>query len=121
MEGDIVTPRERQRLAYELAFLPERLNGMCHSWLKVPGEADPDELRALDEAALLHLPLPEGCANARAVYRLALYQAGASPYGMRTFIRNVRKRLGRPALTDSSVPKSLVADVALPHYHIPEV
>lgn len=115
-----MTPRERQQLAYELAFLPERLNGMWRKWDEARPAVDPDELKALDEAAMLHLPLPEGNAFAsNAVYRVALYQAGAAPYGMRTFIANVRKRLGRPALDAREIPPSLLAEVALPGYHMP--
>ena len=117
-----MTARERQQLAYEIAFLPERLNSLCRKWLAAPDRADPDELRALDEAALLHLPLPEGCAaQSRSVYRVALYQAGASLYGMRRFIGNVRRRLNRPTIEARSIPPSLLAEVALPNYHIPEV
>ena len=117
-----MTARERQQLAYEIAFLPERLNGLCRKWIDDPGKADPDEMKALDEAAMLHLPLPEGCvALSRSVYRVALYQAGASLYGMRRFIDNVRRRLDRPVITCNSIPPSLLAEVALPNYHIPEV
>ena len=115
-----MTARERLQLAYEIAFLPRRLNGLWRKWVSSPENADPDELRALDEAAMLHLALPEGNgAPAGARYRLALYQAGASEYGMRTFIANVRATLNRPPITEKSVIPSMVRDVVLPGYRIP--
>jgi hypothetical protein len=115
-----MTPRERQQLAYEIAFTPFRLDGLWRFWRTDPSISDPDELRALDEAAMLHLPLPEGSAAvSNAVYRLALYQAGAAPYAMRTYITNVRCRLGRPPIKEKEVPRELIADVALPDYHLP--
>jgi hypothetical protein len=115
-----MTPRERQQLAYEIAFTPFRLDGLWRSWRKDIGAVDPDELLALDEAAMLHLPLPEGAgATSNAVYRLALYQAGAAPYSMRRYISNVRRCLNRPQITAVEVPVELLADVALPDYHLP--
>jgi hypothetical protein len=117
-----MTPRERQQLAYEIAFTPFRLDGLWRSWRADPCVSDPDELRALDEAAMLHLPLPEGSAAvSSAVCRLALYQAGAAPYAMRTYITNVRRHLGRPPIKEKEVPLQLIADVALPDYHLPWV
>lgn len=44
---------------------------------------------------------------------------GAALYGMRTFIDNVRSRLGRPKLAVREIPAYLLADVALPGYHMP--
>ena len=80
-----------------------------------------DELRALDEAAMLHLPLLQGgYASVRALYRLAAYQAGSCDYGMRGFIDNVRRRLNRPALAVTEVPSGMVKDVVLPKYRVPE-
>ena len=80
-----------------------------------------DELTALDEAAMLHLPLPQGgYASVRALYRLAAYQAGSCDYGMRGFIDNVRRRLNRPALAVTEVPSGMVKDVVLPKYRVPE-
>lgn len=115
-----MTARERLQLAYEFAFLPRRLNGRLRAWLKDPVGISEDELRALDDAARLHLPLPErGYASVRALYRLAAYQAGACDYGMRTFIRNVRRTLGRPAITEAEVPPGMVRDVILPRYFAP--
>jgi len=117
-----MTARERLQLAYEIAFLPRRLNGLWRKWVDDPEHADPDELRALDEASILHLPLPEGNgAPIGARYRLALFQAGASDYKMRSFIANVRKRLNRPPISEKSVRPSMVRDVVLPDYRIPEI
>ena len=116
-----MTARERLQLAYEIAFLPRRLNGLFRGWLKNPSAVPVDELKALDEAAMLHLPLPQGgYASVRAVYRLAAYQAGSCDYGMRGFIDNVRTRLNRPPLMVTEVPPGMVKDVALPKYRVPE-
>ena len=116
-----MTARERLQLAYELAFNPKVLLGRWRRWLADPATADPDELKALDEAAMLHLPLPERVgAAARARYRLAIYQAAACDYGLRTFIGNLRTRLNRPPLTEKEVPVGMVRDVVLTHYRVPE-
>lgn len=116
-----MTARERLQLAYEIAFLPRRLNGLFRGWLKDPASVTEDELKALDEAAMLHLPLPQGgYASVRALYRLAAYQAGSCDYGMRGFIDNVRRRLNRPALAVTEVPSGMVKDVVLPKYRVPE-
>lgn len=116
-----MTARERLQLAYELAFLPRRLNGKWRVWRENPAAIPEDELKALDEAAMLHLPLPQGgYASTRAVYRLALYQAGACDYAMRTFIANVRARLNRPPIVETEVPPGMVRDVSLPQYRVPE-
>ena len=115
-----MTARERLQLAYEIAFLPRRLNGLWRVWKTCPSAIPEDQLKALDEAAMLHLQLPEGNgAPIGARYRLALYQAGASDYHMRTFIANVRRRLHRPELTMTSVPPGMVRDVILPKYNMP--
>ncbi len=117
-----MTARERLQFAYELAFLPRRLNGCCRRWLKDPSSISADELRALDEAAMLHLPLPQGgYASIRPLFRLAIYQAASCDYAMRRFIGNVRRRLGRPPLTETEVPPGMVKDVVLPNYHFPEI
>lgn len=117
-----MTARERQQLAYEIAFTPFRLDELWRSWKVNPSPVDSDEMRALDEAAMLHLPLPEGAgALSGAVYRLALYQAGAAPYAMRRYISNVRRYFKRPPIKETEVPVQLIADVALPNYHMPWV
>jgi len=116
-----MTARDRLQMAYEFAFNPKMLHAKWRGWLKDPAAADPDELKALDEAAMLHLPLPEtGGVSTRALYRLAVYQAGACDYRMRTFIGNLRRRLRRPALTATEVPVGMVRDVVLTHYRVPE-
>lgn len=115
-----MTARERQQLAYEIAFTPFRLDEKWRTWRRDPSAIDPEELRALDEAAMLHLPLPQGgAALSGAIYRLALYQAGAAPYAMRRYITNVRTILNRSPITEREVPSGLIADVALPDYHMP--
>lgn len=112
-----MTPRERLQLAYEYAFCPWRLNQRWRQWLADPEAADADELRSLDDAARLHLPLPQRpVSSKRALYRLASYQAGGCEHRMRYFIGNVRRALGRPAITETEVPVGLVRDVALPRF-----
>jgi len=108
-----MTPRERIQLAYELAFFPPRLNNF---WNRVRDgvTVSEDEIKSLDDAALLHLSLPENYASQRALERLALFQAKSRAYGMPAFIRGVRGRLGRPASAKSAVPARLVRDIALP-------
>ena len=110
-----MTPRERLQLAYELAFCPWRLNGKWRGWVADPASADPDELRALDDAARLHLPLPQRpVSSTRALYRLARFQAESCAYRMRTFIGNVRRALNRAEISETEVPVGMVRDVALP-------
>ena len=112
-----MTPRERLQLAYELAFCPWRLNGKWRGWVADPASADPDELRALDDAARLHLPLPQRpVSSTRALYRLARFQAESCEYRMRTFIGNVRRALNRVELSETEVPVGMVRDVALPQF-----
>ena len=108
-----MTPRERIQAAYELAFFPPRLNGL---WNRVRGGGvvSEEEAAALDDAALLHLALPEDYPSMRALERLASFQARSRAYGMPAFVRNVRKRLGRPPSADVVVPPRLVRDIALP-------
>lgn len=66
---------------------------------------------------MLHERLPEaGYASHRALKRLAMYQADARVFGMPRFIRNVRRRLGRPPLKVSEVPFEYVRDIALPRF-----
>jgi len=112
-----MTPRERLQLAYEYAFCPWRLNQRWRQWLAAPSEADADELRSLDDAARLYLPLPQRpVSSKRALYRLATLQAGGCEHRMRVFIGNVRRALGRPPIGEEEVPVGLVRDVALPRF-----
>ncbi|MCL1919456.1 MAG: hypothetical protein FWG50_00015 [Kiritimatiellaeota bacterium] len=108
-----MNPRERIQFAYELAFFPPRLNGLWNR-IRDGDTVSEDEAKALDEAALLHLALPEDCHSQRALERLAMFQAKSRAFGMPMFIRSVRKRLNRPALPDTAVPARLVRDIALP-------
>lgn len=113
----MMTPRERLQLAYEFAFCPWRLNQRWRLWLSAPDQVDADELRALDDAARLHLLLPEArVSSPRALLRLARFQAESCETNMRTFITNVRMALKRPALVETEVPSGLVRDVALPQF-----
>ncbi len=110
-----MNPREVLQLAYEIAFFPPRLNALWVKWArgrKMPSE---EEGKALDIAEMLHMRLPEGgYASQRALKRLAIYQADARAFGMPRFIRNVRRRLGRPPLQANEVPPQYVRDIALP-------
>jgi hypothetical protein len=113
-----MTPREKLQLAYELAFFPPRLQAF---WYEVKSEVDTgvvDEVgEVLDTALILHQALPEsGYASQRALNRLAAYQAGARAFGMVRFLRNIRRRLGRPDLPQTVVPGHLVRDIALPEF-----
>jgi hypothetical protein len=110
-----VTPREKLQYAYELAFYPPELN---RAWNRIKKEDvdDPEALgEALDMALTLHQALPEeGVASQRALNRLALYQAKSRAFGMVRFLRNIRRRLGRPPLNVRIVPGHMVRDVGLP-------
>jgi hypothetical protein len=108
-----MTPRERIQVAYELAFFPPRLNGLW-SRIRDGGTVSEDESKALDDAARLHLALPEECHSQRALERLALLQAKSRAFGMPAFIRGVRRHLGCPELTETAVPAHLVRDISLP-------
>ena len=113
-----MTARDRIQLAYEFAFFPPRL---CAFWSRFRNGGTPadDEVRALDDAALLHLALPENYNSQRALERLALFQAKSRAYGMPAFIRNLRRHFGRPAQPETTVPARLVRDIALPPFERP--
>ena len=112
-----MTARERLQLSYEIAFFPPRLNGLWRELLADAPNCDAAMITALDDAARLHLALPEsGYASQRALERLALYQARSRAYGMPGFIRAVRQRLKRPALAEVTVPGRLVRDITLPPF-----
>jgi hypothetical protein len=110
-----MTEREKLQICYELAFFPPHLN---EAWDRIKRNAVPDmgELgEMLDTALLLHQALPEkGFASQRALTRLAMYQARARAFGMVGFIRRLRQKLDRPALTAREVPGRLVRDIGLP-------
>jgi hypothetical protein len=109
-----MTDREELQYCYELAFYPPRLNQV---WQRIKRkEESVDELGPLlDKALMLHLALPEeGYASQRALQRLAIYQAKARAFGMVTFIRNIRAKLGCGELQVTTVPGELVRDIGLP-------
>ena len=111
-----MTAREKQQLAYELAFCPWRLNRFWRT-CKTAGFANipQDELQALDDAARLHLPISESSyADVHALERLARYQVMASRYHMRTFVANVRRMMGRPPVAEKEVPWQLLGEYPLP-------
>ncbi len=110
-----MTSRERLQLAYELAFYPPRLNEVWMRIVKHPEKRDAELGEMLDQAWLLHQALPErGYASQRALNRLALYQARSRAFGMVTFLRNIRRHLGRPLIDTHVVPGSMVRDIGLP-------
>jgi len=110
-----MTARERLQCAYELAFYPPRLNEVWHRLSKQPVDAVGELGELLDQAWLLHQALPDrGYASQRALNRLALYQAKARAFGMVTFLRNIRRYLGRPPINTHVVPGSMVRDIGLP-------
>ncbi len=112
-----MTPRDRLQTAYELAFFPPALNALWGRLRRRPVLDDPAWGEALDDAARLHLALPEqGYASQTALARLARYQAQSRAFGMPAFVRNVRAALGRPPLANTVVPGALVRDIALPPF-----
>ncbi len=110
-----MTGREKLQYCYELAFYPPRLNELWNK-IKSGSVSDIDSLgEMLDTAMLLQLALPsKGYASQRALNRLALYQAKSRAFGAVQFLRNLRKYLGRPELTQREVPANLVRDIGLP-------
>jgi hypothetical protein len=110
-----MTRRESLQAIYELAFYPPRLNDAADQIRR--GDAAVREAlgEMLDIALLLHGALPSGgYASQRALNRLALYQAKARAFNTVTFLRNLRRALGRPPLPLSEVPGHLVRDIGLP-------
>lgn len=112
-----MTKREELQYCYELAFFPPRLNEVWQA-IKRGSVEDTGQLgRLLDTALLLHQALPEtGFASQRALERLARYQATARAFGTVGFLRNLRRRLGRPDLAPTEVPGHLVRDIGLPPF-----
>ncbi len=108
--------REKMQMCYELAFFPPRLNEVWQSLKR--GESTHGDLgEMLDFALLLHRALPnEGYASQRALDRLALYQARARAFGTVRFLENIRRHLGRAALTEMTVPGWMVRDIGLPEF-----
>lgn len=113
-----MSPREKLRLAYELAFFPPRLEAV---WREVKEDRVEDRdalVEVLGMALDLHRALPEsGYASQRALKRLAVYQARARAFGTVTFLRNVLRRLGVEAeFPGGTVPPAMVRDIGLPEF-----
>ena len=110
-----MTSREKLQSIYELAFYPPRLNEVRYQ-LKRGNAADLEALgEMLDTALLLHGALPShGYASQRALNRLALYQAKSRAFNTVSFLRNLRRALGRPPLPLLEVPGHWVRDIGLP-------
>ncbi|MBE7503811.1 MAG: hypothetical protein HS113_26705 [Verrucomicrobiales bacterium] len=110
-----MTAREQLHRAYELAFHPARLNALWNDWERGT-VTDPIDLRAvLDWALTLHQRLPEAPAvAARALHRLAHYQATARLYRLPTMLRRFRERVGATGALPEEVPAWMVRDIALP-------
>ena len=110
-----MTARERLQRAYELAFHPALLNAAWNDWER---GACPDvqSLRqTVDWAVTLHQPLPEAPAvSARALRRVARYQATARVYRLPTMLRRFRARMGAMGEIPSEVPAWMVRDIGLP-------
>jgi len=108
-------PRDKLQLAYELAFQPARLNEV---WNRVERGTEPDleTLReAADWATMLHQRLPEAPAvSARALKRLAAYQAASRLFRMATAVQRFRTVLGIRSEVPPEVPAWMVRDLALP-------
>jgi len=110
-----MTNRDKLQYCYELAFYPPRLNEVWRR-VKTGDVREIEELGdMLDTALLLHQALPAaGYASQRALNRLALYQAKARAFGTVTFLKNLRRRLGRNLPIPPEIPGSLVRDIGLP-------
>ena len=110
-----MTAREKLQLAYELAFHPARLNAAWNEWEKgrVPDLTDFREV--VDWALTMHQRLPEAPqATARALRRLALYQAKSRLYRQPSMLRRFRERLGSAGELPEEVPAWMVRDIGLP-------
>ena len=112
-----MTPRAKLQAAYELAFRPVQLNATWNEWEK-GAIVDLAELRLLvDWALTLHQRLPEAPAvAARALHRLARYQATSRLYRMPSALRRFRERLGAVEPVVDEVPAWMVRDIALPPF-----
>ena len=118
MEENIMNPRERLQLVYELAFYPPRLHRFW-SDLKKTSDIDREETTVLLRAALsLHLALPEkGFQSQRALKRVAGYQASAKAFGTESFIKNIARQLELDIepKTDK-IPPGMIRDMKLPAF-----
>ena len=111
-----MTARQELQCCYEYAFHPPSLNRL---WRQIQQhEIGEEQVKPLlDKAMMLHLALPEsGFASQRALQRLAMYQAKSRAFGMPTFLRNIRTKLGCVNIEASTVPGYLVRDIGLPPF-----
>src|ERR1051325_9133792 len=97
--------REKLQLAYALAFQPACLN---ETWNRLDRgvETNLDILREVaDWAATLHQRLPEAPAvSARALKRLAAYQAASRLFRMATAVSRFRAALGNRSEVPAEIP-----------------
>ena len=113
-----MTPRAKLQAAYELAFFPPASHRL---WSSIRDERPIDpaaSLELVNMALSLHLALPEeGYASVRALKRVALYQARSRPFGLVTFLRNIRTALGATEPFDlREVPGYMIRDIGLPPF-----
>jgi hypothetical protein len=115
-----MTPRQKLQLAYEIAFHPVRLNQVWNAWGRglIKDRGALEEL--LDLACALHQRLPEAPhVTARALRRLASYQAGARMYRAPSLLRRFRSQVGGATPIPEEVPAWMVRDIGLPVFGRP--
>lgn len=110
-----IKTRAQLQACYELAFHPPRLNEL---WNRIKrGEVSDleDVGEMLDTALILHQALPDDPrVSQRALMRLAIYQVKSRAFGTPTFLKNLRKHLGRKPIPPTTVPTHLIRDIGLP-------
>lgn len=110
-----MTARAQLQWAYELAFHPARLNAVWNDWERGRVADQPALRAAVEWAWALHQRLPEAPdVSARALRRLASYQATARLYRLPTMLRRFREKLGANNPVPVEVPPWMVRDIALP-------
>jgi len=118
MEENIMNPRERLQLVYELAFYPPRLHRFWTE-LKKQSDFNREEIADLLRAALsLHLALPEkGFQSQRALRKIANCQASAKAFGTESFLKNIGKQLGLDVVPKTDkIPPGMIRDMKLPEF-----
>jgi len=118
MEENIMNPRERLQLVYELAFYPPRLHRFWTE-LKKQSDFNREEIADLLRAALsLHLALPEkGFQSQRALRKIANCQASAKAFGTESFLKNIGKQLGLDVVPKTDkIPPGMIRDLRLPEF-----
>ena len=117
MDFQRLTAREQLQYLYELAFFPPRLSEF---WMQVKQAQIPPEsaAAAIRGALLLHLALPEGSgASARALKRLAHYQACSKPFVPVAFLKNIARKMNLDVAPHAEhVPPEMVRDIGLPAF-----